>query len=123
MPLVISQLFPSAKSFKPLWANHESNGDGMEPMAFWHKSEAVVQFVAVGSQNTHNHIRVTVNVFGDGVHNDIGTVFQWIGYVWRQKGVVDSQQDLGAGLGLVVLQDTGNLGNVSDGQSWVRWGF
>src|SRR5687768_8174049 len=52
-----------------------------------------MQVVAVESCDTHHDIAVAVDVFGDAVHDNVGTVIERVLNVGAQEGVVDNNED------------------------------
>lgn len=57
------------------------------------EGEAGIELVAVEGGNTHDHVRVAVDVLGHTVDDDIGTMVQRVLDVGAQEGVVDHDQD------------------------------
>lgn len=81
------------------------------------ESETLSESIIVESGNTHDNVGVTVDVLGDGVDDNVGSMGQWGLDVWGHEGVVDDDND---SVGLCNLCDGSDI---DEGESWVRWGL
>lgn len=77
--------------------------------------EASLHGVRVEGSNTHDNIGVSVDVLGDGVDDNVGTVVEWVLDVWRQEGVVNNDHDA------VLVSLLGNSTDVDKAEGWVGW--
>lgn len=57
------------------------------------ESKALVQVLGVECGNTHQHIRVTVDILGHGVHDQIGAVVQRVLDIGTHKCIIDHDQN------------------------------
>lgn len=77
--------------------------------------EAGLHGVRVEGGNTHDDVGVAVDVLGDGVDDNVGTVVEWVLDVWGEEGVVDNDHDA------VLVCLLGNGTDVDETESWVGW--
>ena len=79
------------------------------------EGKALLHGIGVEGGNTHDNIRVAVDVFGDGVDDNVGTVVKWVLDVWGEEGVVDNNHDA------VLVGLVGNSADIDQAESWVGW--
>lgn len=89
----------------------EGRGNGTNGVL--EESEALLQGLRVESGDTHQHIGVTVDVLGDGVHDDIGTMGERVLNIGTHEGVIDNNQDA------MAVGDVGDSADVHQAQSGV----
>lgn len=101
----------------------KGRGDGANGVL--EEPESLVDHVGVGGSDTHDNVRVAVDVLGHGVHDNVGSEGQGVLDVGGEEGVVDDEvEGLLGGSGLVgLLDDGGHLGNVGDSEGGVRGGL
>ena len=58
---------------------------------FLEKSDSFVKFFAVGQSNAHHDVAVAVDVFANGMHDNIGAESQRFLEVWSHERVVDHE--------------------------------
>jgi len=75
----------------------------------------VVEVRIVEHESASNNISMTTNILGQGVHDNIGTEFDWILQHWRHEGVVN-REDTTFG-----FANFGYFCNVCAFQGWIRW--
>ena len=69
----------------------------------------------VEGSDTHNDIGVAVDVLGDGVNDNVGTVIKRVLHVWGKESVVDDNHNA------VLVSLLGDGANVNETESWVGW--
>ena len=79
------------------------------------EGKALLHGIGVEGGNTHDNIRVTVDVLGDGVDDNVGTVVKWVLDVWGEEGVVDNNHDA------VLVGLVGDSADIDQAESWVGW--
>ena len=82
-----------------------------------------MQLIVIGSQNTHHHIGMAINVLCDRVNNNVSAKSQWVRHIRRQKCVVHHQKNTITSLGFVFTQHLNHAGDIGDSQRWVRRGL
>lgn len=79
------------------------------------ESKAGLHGLRVEGSNTHDNIGVSVDVLGDGMDDNVGTVVEWVLDVWGEEGVVDNNHDA------VLVGLVGNSADIDQAESWVGW--
>lgn len=80
------------------------------------ESQLFKQFVAVGRNGTHNHIRMAVHVFGHRIRDDISSQLERALEIWCQKCVIDNNNDVRMG-----MRNLGDAFDVDNFHAWIRW--
>lgn len=79
--------------------------------------ETVVERVGIVGCHAHEHVGVAVDVFGDGVHDNVGAVREGVLDIGGHEGVVDDDEDA------VLVGDVGDGADVDEGEGRVGRGF
>lgn len=93
----------------------ESGGDGADGVL--EEREALVELGGVEGGGAHDNVRVAVDVLGDGVDDDVGTVVERVLHIGREEGVVDDDEDA------VLVGDGGDGADVDEGEGGVGGGL
>ncbi len=81
------------------------------------ESEAGLHVLRVEGADAHDNVGVAVDVLGNGVDDDVGTVVEWILDVWGEEGVVNDNHDA------VLVGNIGDGADVDEAEGWVGWGL
>ena len=81
------------------------------------ESKALVQILGVECGNAHQHIRVTVDILGHGVHDQIGAVVQRVLNIRTHKGIVDDDQNA------MAVGDLCDSLDIDQAEGWVGRGL
>jgi len=93
----------------------EGRGDGADGVL--QEGEARVHGVRVECGNAHDDVRVSVDVLGHGVHDDVGAVAEWVLHVGAEEGVIDDDHDA------VLVRLVCDGADVDEAEGWVARGF
>lgn len=99
--------------------SHKTTAGEVAVKCGWNSTHSILdeakllnKLLVAGNCNTHYNIRVTVDVLGDRVDNEISTKAQWVLEVWAHKSVVDNQ--LGA-MCVCLLSNSLDVDNTESG--------
>lgn len=79
--------------------------------------ETVVERVGIVGCDAHEDVGVAVDVFGDGVDDNVGAVGEGVLDIWGHEGVVDDDEDA------VLVGDVGDGADVDEREGRVGRGF
>lgn len=79
--------------------------------------QTVVERVGIVGCHAHEHVGVAVDVFGDGVHDNVGAVGEGVLDIGGHEGVVDDDEDA------VLVGDVGDGADVDEREGRVGRGF
>lgn len=92
-------------------------GRSLQILTKLHEEQVLLDLIVVSDNCSHDDIGVSVDVFGDGVDDDVSSKRDGSLEVWRHKGVVDDYQDLRVGL----LGGLDDCSDVDDFEERVGW--
>lgn len=79
--------------------------------------QAGVEIVRVERGNTHNNVRVAIDVLCDGVDDDVGAVLERVLHIWREERVVNNNKNV------LCVRDGYDGGNVDQAKRRVARGL